>query len=245
MLKEKVFGEEGFSTDLFLQPAELATLRAIIKAHFTAVVLKKAHTLVGAELADYHKFQINHATTWSKRTRLLDMVQVGVIKNLPFMRKLEEEFGAFKITSEEEVYPEEIYWRIVRPNEPGDVGTIHADRWFWDLGHGKRPGNQCVKIWIPIEVEPGLSGLCIVPGSHKRTDWKYHGEKPAHEYRDYFMKPVIDEDVSKLDVKVLETEPGRAVVFNDLTLHGGILNQGTKTRISLEFMIYNDREPAA
>jgi ectoine hydroxylase-related dioxygenase (phytanoyl-CoA dioxygenase family) len=34
---------------------------------------------------------------------------------------------------------------------------------------------------------------------------------------------------------LVETIPGQAVVFNDLLLHGGALNKGELSRVSLEF----------
>ena len=48
-------------------------------------------------------------------------------------------------------------------------------------------------------------------------------------------KPIIEEDVSKLNQQLLLTEPGRAVIFNYDLLHGGAENTADTTRISMEF----------
>ena len=95
---------------------------------------------------------------------------------MSLLKQLTSEFGEFQISAEDGSDWEEIYWRIVRPHEPSDVGPLYADRWFWDLGHGTIPTDkERVKVWIAIVAEPGLSGLRVVPGSHLR-DWRYHGE---------------------------------------------------------------------
>ena len=239
-IKGDVFGDKGYSTDLKLHEGELGLLESCIKAQFEETMWDKYVNLRNCDIGDYHLHQVEHASLWIKKSRILSPLNVEMIKQLNFMKVLENEFGPFKISNEERIYPEEIYWWIVRPYEMADVGTLHADRWFWDLGHGKKPGKQCVKIWIPIRCQPGHNGLKVVPGSHKKKDWKYHGEHPSADYRAHYMKPVIDESEEDLKPIPLMTEPGRCVIFNEDLLHGGMFNAGTQTRISLEFLIYND-----
>ena len=42
----------------------------------------------------------------------------------------------------------DIFWRLVRPKKK-DVGSIHADIWFWDINNWKVPDNKdCLKIWM-------------------------------------------------------------------------------------------------
>ena len=114
-----------------------------------------------------------------------------------------------------------------------DTGPVHADRWFWELGHGATPpGVERVKVWVAVITEPGLSGLQLLPGSHRRT-WRYHGEM-----RDGFVKPTIDEDVESLGLQLVPTSPGDAVVFNDGLLHGGGSSRGACTRVSFEFTMF-------
>ena len=110
---------------------------------------------------------------------------------------------------------------------------LHADAWFWELGHGATPaGAARVKVWLAIVTEPGLSGLRIVSGSHRR-EWRFHGE-----HRHGFVKPQIDEDENELNPQLVPMSPGDAIVFNDRLLHGGAVNQGQKTRVSLEFTMF-------
>jgi ectoine hydroxylase-related dioxygenase (phytanoyl-CoA dioxygenase family) len=120
-----------------------------------------------------------------------------------------------------------------------DTGPVHADRWFWDLGHGATPpGVERVKVWVAVVTEPGLSGLRVLRGSHLR-EWRYHGEP-----RDGFVKPAIDEDVDALGLDLVRTEPGDAVVFNDALLHGGGESLGAWTRVSFEMTMFVRRRQA-
>ncbi len=126
-----------------------------------------------------------------------------------------------------------IYWRLVRPGS-SDIGPVHADKWFWDLGHGKMPGEPGeyyrLKAWVSIHSQPSKSGLRVVPGSQKSEAWKYHGEA-----RGGMMKPVLDEKEEDLDLVGLPLAPGGFVVFHDKLLHGGMPNSGDASRVSLEF----------
>ena len=154
------------------------------------------------------------------------------------MRRLEQAFGPFNISGESEVEKEEIYWRLVRPGAAQDVGPVHADRWFWDLGNGVTPpGVERVKIWIAVVTQPGRNGLQVVPGSHMR-DYRWHGEE-----RDGIRKPVFDEDQEQIGLELLEFVPGQAIVFNDSLLHAGAVNQGSTTRVSVEFTLFTRAKP--
>ena len=75
----------------------------------------------------------------------------------------------------------------------------------------------------------------VVPGSHKRTDWKYEGQM-----RHGFFKPKILEDVTKSHVQMVNATPGDLVIFHDELLHGGSLNRAGTTRWSMEFTMILD-----
>lgn len=226
-MKAEIFGDQGFSTKLHLDQVELGILRGFVRAQYNEIMGR----FRDLPMEQYHT--LSHKNLFVKKGRILSHVYVKTMRGMKFMRELEREFGPFKITNEENERPEEVYWRIVRPNEPADIGTLHADRWFWDLGHGRAPGTTRAKVWIPLFCEPGVSGLAVVPGSHRR-EFKYHGEKGS-DPRASYQRPVIDE---QLDAQVVLTEPGQAVVFHDSLIHGGVNAGATKTRVSLEMMIY-------
>ncbi len=234
-----VRGDSGFSTLLHLSTEELADIRGAIEAQWLAVLCEHAPDRVDGfrdlGIARYHEFAdgLPHESMWPKSARILPAEVGARIRSMEFMRELAEAFGAFTVSDEDEVGWPEIYWRLVRPDRSGDMGPLHADRWFWDLGHGTTPaGVERVKVWVAVVTEPGRSGLRVVPASHRR-EWRFHGEA-----RDGKLKPQIDEDEETLGARLIDTEPGDAVVFHDALLHGGAANRGAFTRVSFEFTMF-------
>ena len=172
----------------------------------------------------------DHGSTWTKPTRVLGPMAWDQLKKTQLIKHLYEMYPGLKISDEENFGWPNIYWRLVRPGN-NDVGPVHADAWFWELGHGTMPDNHVrQKIWISLYSEPGKSGLRVVPESQRKSDWRYHGvEKQG------MLKPVIDESEQDLDLFDLPLSAGQGVIFHDRLLHGGMPNRGAATRVSLEF----------
>lgn len=236
-IKDALDGVCGYAKITFL-PAELEILRALIRKQWLERIYEIAPDQINhfdkISMDRYHELTnlIDHRSTWPKLERILPQSAVDQVRQLPTFKKLADEFGEFMISDEENLGRENIYWRLVRPDSPSDVGPMHADQWFWDLGHGKTPkGIRRVKIWIAIYCESGKSGFRLVSGSHLR-DWPYHGE-----FRDGLTKPVIDIADNELDIEIFDSKPGDAIVFNDKLLHGGAIG-GITSRVSLEFTMF-------
>ncbi|HYD48383.1 MAG TPA: phytanoyl-CoA dioxygenase family protein [Terriglobales bacterium] len=233
-----IHSDPGYSTELALTPAELARVTELIRSQWSAHLHhhypELSHEIERCTLADYHRLapRLDHATLWPKSARILSAAAVAEIRTMSLVRRLEAIFGKFEITAEERCGHEEIYWRLVRPNQPADVGPLHADAWFWELGHGRiPPERERIKVWVAVITESGRNGLRVVPGSHRRQ-WRYHGEQ-----RDGMLKPCLDEREEDLDLRLLPAEPGQAVIFHDRLLHGGALNLGEHTRVSFEMTL--------
>jgi len=237
-VRNAVNGPLGYSTNLSLKPTELQIVKELIEAHWLEHLKSCApdHVQHFAELGieRYHENAkcIDHSSEWPKGNRILPADAVAEIRKTSLFDQLKKEFGEFAISDEDNYGWEEVYWRLVRPGESSDVGPLHADKWFWDLGLVSPPDVERVKCWIAICCEAGLNGLAVVPGSHQQ-DWRYHGE-----LRFGAIKPQIDEDEDELDPQLIPLESGRAIVFNDRLLHRGAVNRGRYTRVSLEFTMY-------
>jgi len=251
-LKSKIFDAPGFSKDVQLTPDELAVFRDAITEQWLSVIGAAHPELVPqfreVGIANYHHLThlLKHETLWPKQTRCLPKHSCDRIKVLPFLQTLRDELGDFAISDvfygdTHEAGREEIYWRLVRPNAVKDVGPLHADKWFHDvMGMDDQafPSEaETVKIWIPIFSQPGKNGLMIVPNSHQKT-YCYHAAPGAGG-----MKPVIDEDVTTLGAELMLTEPGNMLIFNEGILHGGAVNMGDQTRVSVEItMVFANRQ---
>ncbi len=237
---EQVKSNKGYFNQIKLDDKELEIIRSLIKVNYIKH-LSKISNGIAAEanknsMDYYHNLlekypQIIHREIWTEAKRLLPMKDVDVIKSLKFFKKLINDLPGVKISNEELIYPEEFYWRLVRPLTHGgvdDVGPMHADKWFWDLGKGvMMNGYSRVKMWMSIFNESGQSGFRFVSGSHL-VDWPYTGI-----LKDGNVKPKLDFCESKLDIEPFVCESGGVILFNDKLLHGGLVGGG-KTRVSLE-----------
>lgn len=230
----------GYYLDLHFSSAELQQIIGYVREQWLDRIKQKcpAHWQRFSEMGitRYHEisYLLDHGSTWPKEARIFPKNVVEKIRQMSLIKKLEAEYGPIEIVDEENVGYEEMDWRLVRPNEPLDVGPFHADIWFSELGHGVHPsGNRkAIKVWVALCCEPGLNGLKVVPESQKKK-WRYHGE-----LRHGFVKPMIDEDEASLSAVLLYTSPGDVVVFHDKLLHAGAVNKGRYTRVSMEFMVF-------
>ena len=57
----------------------------------------------------------------AKANRFLNEEQVEQLKECNFYQRLIKIFGQFRISNEDNIFPEEVYWRLVRPKEKSDV----------------------------------------------------------------------------------------------------------------------------
>lgn len=239
-LDDAVNGEPGYSIQLKMSQTELETIRKFIHIQWLyrlqLLAPKQVHLFNEYGIERYHELShlIDHAAAWPKYSRVFPREATAFIREMNFFKKLEAELGEILILDEEDLGWENIYWRLVRPGT-SDFGTIHADQWFVDLGYyGKQTYDESayekMKIWIAINTEVGKNGLLVIPGSHHKKDWKWHAEEKQGQ-----KKPVIDENVNELDVQLLPTESGRAVVFHYDLLHGGAANLADTTRLSIEW----------
>lgn len=235
-LRSAINGGLGYSTAMSLDQTELKLLRDCIRTQwlYRLQLLAPKHVREFDEtgIDQYHKLAhlVDHAAAWPKTARVFPKEVVMALRKGPFFKTLEQQFGVFEMSDEENFGWENVYWRLVRPGNT-DIGPIHSDKWFWDLGHGKMPNYPCerVKIWIAIYTAPGKNGLLVIPGSHLSEDWKWHGEVIGG-----LAKPVFDEKLEDLDIHLVETHPGQAVVFHDKLLHGGAVNMADTCRVSIE-----------
>lgn len=241
-LDEKLEYGQGFSLDLKFLPEELHAVKNSIRDHWLTQIklhAPDAYPLFNSiDINEYHHHShlLQHNQLWCKANRILPETTVKMIRSTSLVKALEQHYGSFKISNEEGLLSEEIYWRLVRPNQSDDMGPIHADCWFWNLGHGMTPEHcKRVKVWIALWCEPQLNGLRLVPHSQKQQ-WRYHGE-----FRDGFIKPQLDEEEDSLDIELVPTHPGEAIVFHDKLLHGGAPNRGQFTRVSMEFTMFVEK----
>jgi hypothetical protein len=222
----------GYALDT-LTPAELAEVRAAITTQYLdnlrAITPELVDRAKAVGLENYHTLPIpfDHGSFWSKEKRVPPSSTDAAFEGMGFFRRIRQAMPSAA------VYHEDLMWRIVRPNQPTDVGPVHADRWFWDAGNGALPdGYDRFKIWIGVYTEPGKNGLTVKGHSHTSDRWKHH-----FEFKHGKMKPVLDESPEEIGMELLPLKAGEMVLFHDALLHGGALNVGTTCRVSIELTV--------
>jgi len=164
----------------------------------------------------------------SKAFRMFGPAAVNRWAGNEFCRRLFAEDDSLYISDEESLGHPNVYWRLVRAGSASDVGPVHADNWFWDLGHGSIPaGFRRVKTWIPLRQDPEHVGLCIGPGTHRMS---FHYEKV---FKDGKFKPVFERKPVNHLLIPAPVKVGEAVVFHDRLLHGGEVSP-SQLRLSME-----------
>ncbi|WP_448249263.1 phytanoyl-CoA dioxygenase family protein [Thalassotalea agariperforans] len=234
-LMEFLNGKQGYFVS-GMSSEELNTIKSLIEKQYSARILneykKHSFELDILPMNRYHLISesIEHKKLWPKSARILGPNAFETVTQLPFFQALKQQLNIKAVATEEGCGWQEMYWRIVRPGG-SDIGDFHADRWFWDLGHGEMPeGMRRLKIWLAIDVVKGKSGLCVIPGSHLKHDWQYHGEVDHTG----IAKPKFDEDISQLDILNVPMQSGDFIVFHDDLIHRGMVNHSDQTRVSLE-----------
>jgi hypothetical protein len=243
---DAIFGEQGYSTAFLIDDAELAFLRDAIREQWITRI-EEVHPEYAEQfrlggIEQYHLLShlISHESLWTKDNRVLPKEVVSTLTDFNFMRRLRKEFGETCRINDVTFFDgttiphhPELTWRLVRPTVTTDVGGMHTDKWFHDIHATERQlfadDEVTIKMWLAIFTEPGLNGLYVVPGSH-RKQWRVRHTTAA----DGYDRPSLDETLDGHEKKLMRVEPGQAVLFNENLLHGGALNKGLSSRISIE-----------
>lgn len=125
----------------------------------------------------------------------------------------------------------EFYFRLVRPDQIGDVGSPHCDYWF-DVATETNYGKETtLKFWVPLIQEPGLDGLNLYPEAPSVVVCK-------SETLEGIKRPKLQGDIGSIGQQHLASlSYGQALMFRDTVMHGGAVNSGKATRVSMEICL--------
>lgn len=119
-----------------------------------------------------------------------------------------------------------------------EPGTALETPWHHDLPYYTVEGSETVSIWLSLDPVPRAACPEFVAGSHR---WgklflpRYFRDGSPYPYAGPGYEPVpdIDRDRSRYDVLSWDLEPGDAILFSFLTLHGAPANLTPRRRRSL------------
>ena len=148
--------KEGF-VERYISSKDLDVIRDIVNLHWKKVLLsnypKKFNNPELIQIYNYHKIsdQIDHKKLWPLKNRILSLNDYKKILSTNLFNNIKSIYSDVEVSDENNIGHGEIYWRIVRPKSPKDIGSIHADRWFWEINNNYSPPNsRRIKFWISL-----------------------------------------------------------------------------------------------
>ena len=122
-----------------------------------------------------------------------------------------------------------------------EAGTRDRSPWHQDQPYYCIDGSQTVSFWIPLDPVARPSTLEFVAGSHAEGRWFMprsfvKGTPMVFEDGALAEVPDIEADRGAWDIKGWELEPGDAVAFNMLTLHGAAGSPSRRRAFSLRLV---------
>ena len=235
----EVKGSKGFAISA-LTKDDLNLFREVITAQYRNVLSHNnaSHNEKELPINKYHQTRLaksnEHGKVWRKVNRILPQESLKKLMESDFFSALKSQIDWFQISDEENIGYPEVYFRLVRPSPCSDIGPLHCDAWFWELGHGEMPKVpfevQRTKFWFSLYNQNNSTGFRYVNGSHQ-IKLSYSAEE-----RDGLNKPFFEESLYQLDIEELNRKPGSFIVFNDNLLHGGYATE-IDTRVSCEFTL--------
>ncbi len=115
-----------------------------------------------------------------------------------------------------------------------EPGTQVATPWHHDLTFWPVEGERICSFWVPLDpVGRETSGLEYVRGSHR---WGKRFKAITPDYNEFMLNPEledvpdIDAERDRYDLVGWDMEPGDALVFHPLVVHGSSGNPSTTRR---------------
>ncbi len=246
-IQKKFFSNGYFVFKLFTKKdINLIRLDLIKRINFLSGLKKNKKDI---DLSNYHNLKFfleKHKKIIQGRTRYLPLrksFSSKIYKNKTIRQILYSEWGHgnFNIKwifdRKTKTKKDTTGFRLARPvnKSTKDVGGFHLDLHY---GGEKNENKKALfTIWCPIIGTSSKYTLRISPKSHKPN----HLQKFVSKQKK-FLSPVLMENYTK---KYRYIRPqlrlGEAIIFHPNLIHGGSLNLGKKTRVSIDFRLFNKK----
>ncbi len=115
-----------------------------------------------------------------------------------------------------------------------EPGTREVTPWHHDQPYYCVDGSQVASLWIPLDPVPKDVCVEFVAGSHRWGRWfrprKFNGV--AYDHKSDSLEDMPDISAHREDYRLLswDLEPGDAIAFHFLTVHGAPGNPSTNRR---------------
>jgi len=137
------------------------------------------------------------------------------------------------------------YLRAVRPARPADAQPLHRDTYY-----GASPYE--LSVLVPFTAMDAPAAMRVIPGSHLEADAAYPFRQttsaevtirsPRHElgypYAPRLLDPALDARAVPVPLRL-----GQVAIFGLALVHGGGVNDGSRTRFSTDIRVVNAWAP--
>lgn len=115
-----------------------------------------------------------------------------------------------------------------------EPGTDKPTPWHHDQPYYCVDGEQTVSFWIPLDRVPRQTCPEFIVGSHRWGQWftptRFTGVQYEREDDTLNSMPDIEANRDDYDIRSWSLEPGDAIAFHFLTVHGAPANLSTEHR---------------
>jgi ectoine hydroxylase-related dioxygenase (phytanoyl-CoA dioxygenase family) len=115
-----------------------------------------------------------------------------------------------------------------------EPGTEEKTPWHHDQPYYCVNGEQVCSLWIPLDEVPVTTCPEFIAGSHRWGQWflprKFSGVDYDHNADNLTAVPDIDNHRADYNILSWDLQPGDAIAFHFLTLHGAPANTSTISR---------------
>ena len=109
-----------------------------------------------------------------------------------------------------------------------EPGTLEKTPWHHDQPYYCVDGEQVCSLWIPLDEVARENCPEFIAGSHRWGQWylprKFSGIDYDHSADHLAKVPDIDNHRDDYDIRSWDLQPGDAIAFHFLTLHGAPAN---------------------
>lgn len=198
---------------------------AMLRAGIDAVVADPSRRAKVASADDDPGFFLEDFCTWRQRAEFTEFVKSTALAEIAATL-----MGSERVT----MYHDHV---LVKEPRTRQRTPWHQDQPYYDV-----EGHQNVSFWIPVDTVPLESSLELVAGTH-RGPWFMPRTFLDHEAK-WFPEgslaelPDVDARRDEFDVRSWSLDPGDAVAFHMLTVHGapGVSGAGRRRVFSLRVL---------
>ncbi len=255
------YKQKGYLITNIFSPNDINILRNEIKKKISKIIKKK-----NFDLSKYHKItneeENNKITKSHKRyIKVSDKIMKKISSNRKISHILKSCWGhseyiipdqkyligKTKKTTRKNLKKNEVQFRIVIPKKnqkkisaaPPPHVDLNASKVTNKIINGKKimdTSKLQLTLWTPLVGFSKKYTLRLAPSSHKFN----HPVNKISKSNTKYVSPVFNKRYyQKFKFKRFELKKGQSILFDGNLIHGGTENLGLKSRVNLEFRLYN------